>query len=310
MGQPQPQSSSGMSVTNKTIRDLEDAAVEATKVMSGAADLLEAAGMARLVRLLRQRADELARAESACACERITTMNEAALREEKLADGLGLAPDTSEPIVESVVRLDDSDITRLLADEISREFKIDRAALDSLPYTTLLRLRVDLKKAALLVLKAVRISSPAVVAAEIRSQYEQAFGVKPAFDAGLIIADQQLLDHPIDHHSSGLGDGGKSPMQAWNGHVDALKVELSDSVRELWRLSEGEPVPNTMLVPDTPAGREAAARIRQLNEEYGYQPDHDSGIERHRQIAEARALGECSPAILRALAILAEEAQS
>jgi hypothetical protein len=111
-------------------------------------------------------------------------------------------------------------------------------------------------------------------------------------------------------------------------------------------LSEGEPAPDTMPVPDTPVGR-AAARIRQLNEEYGFghlnepslvpgtpvQNPHDPG-----EIAEARALlkangweeevsGDwspnpalgwsidinreaCSPAILRALAILAEEAQS
>jgi hypothetical protein len=108
-----------------------------------------------------------------------------------------------------------------------------------------------------------------------------------------LIVDKQLLDLTIGHQPGGLVDCGKSEMEAWQEQVDALlsretlpamgktslalQREIEDSfvrtgelVQQIIELSEGEPAPNTVLVPDTPAGREAAERIRQLNEEHGF----------------------------------------
>jgi hypothetical protein len=51
-----------------------------------------------------------------------------------------------EPSGEVVVRLGDGDITRLLANEIAREFNIVRADLDNIPRADLLRIRVKLEE--------------------------------------------------------------------------------------------------------------------------------------------------------------------
>jgi len=71
-----------MSVFNKTIRELEEAAVEAQLAMNWVADQLEAAGMADIAQLLRLRAVALDLAGSACA------------RERACADAGELAPET------------------------------------------------------------------------------------------------------------------------------------------------------------------------------------------------------------------------
>jgi hypothetical protein len=77
-----------MSVTNKIIRDLEEAAVEAVRTMNDMAELLESAGMSVRAELLRLRAAELDLAETACSRERTLTMSEDEMREEFEALGL------------------------------------------------------------------------------------------------------------------------------------------------------------------------------------------------------------------------------
>lgn len=86
-----------MSVTNKTIRELETAAVEAVQAMNELAELLFNGGSRVLlldrraraqVDRLRLAAVELDRAETACSRERCLTMSEAEMREEFAALGL------------------------------------------------------------------------------------------------------------------------------------------------------------------------------------------------------------------------------
>jgi hypothetical protein len=85
-----------MSVTNKTIRDLENAAMEAVQAMNELVELLEGGGstflrdrrIANRVERLRLAAIELDRAETACSRERTLTMSEEEMREEFEALGL------------------------------------------------------------------------------------------------------------------------------------------------------------------------------------------------------------------------------
>jgi hypothetical protein len=101
-----------------------------------------------------------------------------------------------DPSGEAVVRLDDGAIRDLLAAEIAREFDLDPADLSGLSRTTLLRLRADFERAHKLAaaeFKAVAGQSPAEVADIIRSQYEQAFGVKAPPDTDAMAGDVILL---------------------------------------------------------------------------------------------------------------------
>lgn len=125
-------SSRDMSVSNQTLQEFENAAAEAIKAMNGAADLLVVAGMRELAQLLRLRAVALDLAGEACAGERRDASRE------------DIPPD---PSGEAVVRLDDGDITRLLADQIAEEFGVDLCKLENIPRATLLRLRAELDRA-------------------------------------------------------------------------------------------------------------------------------------------------------------------
>ncbi len=84
-----------MSVTNKTIRDLENAAMEAVQAMNELTELLEGGGsvflrdqrIANRLERLRIASAELDRAETACSRERTLTMSEEDMREEFAALG-------------------------------------------------------------------------------------------------------------------------------------------------------------------------------------------------------------------------------
>lgn len=50
-----------------------------------------------------------------------------------------------------------------------------------------------------------------------------------------------------------------------------MRENVVELARKIIQLSDGQSVPDTVLLPDTPAGREAAARIQALNEERGFE---------------------------------------
>jgi hypothetical protein len=437
-----------MSVTNKTIRELEDAAVEAVQAMNELAELLDGGASAFLrdqrianrVERLRIASAELDRAETNCARERICAMSEADMREEFAALGLDwdettnrghallqkllaeydagksrvgasgfslpdesvlreedeqafgthpepsgitgavyqverldedrlalctdmmvaeagrrlivddqaleageasrcarrpapeIAPEPKLPMHDippsiaktRVVRLDDSDITRLLAEQIAEEFGVDLRRLENIPRDTLLRLHAELDRARRLRLPraalapqildiighqpggsvgerlaelAVRpghaVREPGESAAEYVSRLQAAYVGADESTTNIWAtkrAEPQLLDLPLGHQPGGLGDGGKSETEAYNEAVrslmpsDAAGIQRFRQITEARKLlkangwSEGEPGEWSPATSETWA------------------------IDVNREA--------CSPAILRALAILAEEAQS
>jgi hypothetical protein len=138
-----------------------------------------------------------------------------------------------EPSGEVVVRLGDGDITRLLADEIAREFNIVRADLDNIPRADLLRQRVKLKEDAKFkheyrdIYKVIdnrdALRQAAAEIADVLTPPRSGFSIP---DAPAEPQPRHTL-LPIGHQPGGLGDGGKSDIEEYADRVGPdVVVEL------------------------------------------------------------------------------------
>jgi hypothetical protein len=204
-----------MSVSNKTIREFEEAAVEAVQAMNGAAELLEAAGMSRVAQLLRLRAVELELAESACARERALTMSEEEMREEFAV--LGLDWDEASARGHRLLH-------RLLADHRHERAEANR----------------------------IFAIQPGEIADLVRSQYDQAFGSEAAALAPQVTGVVYPVGEPPElgrTHSTGLGDGGESEMDRWQEQLDGHREQTGKASNALRKALDSVLVPRPEQVP-------------------------------------------------------------
>jgi hypothetical protein len=285
-----------MSVTNKTIRDLENAAMEAVQAMNELTELLEGVGsvflrdqrIANRLERLRIASAELDRAETACSRERTLTMSEEDMREEFAALGLDWDETTErgQAHLQKLLAEYDADKIRVGASVDGGRprsgFKIPDAPAVPQPRTVLdippdpsgeAVVRLDEDRLALCTDMAVAEAGRRLTVLDVPPDTSEPM---PFVRSG---ADPQLLDLPIGHHQAGLGDGGKSETESYFDGIERFK-----------RIAEARAVlkANDWVEDGSGEWSPAASETWAIN------------INRE----------ECSPAILRALAVLAEEAQS
>jgi hypothetical protein len=124
-----------------------------------------------------------------------------------------------DPSGEAVVRLDDGDITRLLADQIAEEFGVDLHKLENIPRATLLRLHAELGRAR-------RLRLPRVALAP---QILDIIGRQPRGAVGEKLAE--LAIRP--------GHAVREPGESEAEYISRLRTAYVDDDESTWEISEG-----------------------------------------------------------------------
>jgi hypothetical protein len=272
-----------MSVTNKTIRDLENAAMEAVQAMNELTELLEGGRsvflrdqrIANRVERLRIASAELDRAETACSRERTLTMSEEDMREEFAVLDLDWDETTErgQAHLQKLLAEYDADKIRVGAsvdDGRPRSgFKIPDAPAEPQPRRTVLDIPPD-------------PSGEAVV----------------------------RLDLPLGHQPGGLGDGGKSDRETWLATCGDLWRSALDP-----RLANYDGLERSKRIAEARALLKANGWVESEPGMWSPAPHLGWAIDLNRELRLRNGptctnSPVCSPSILRALAILAEEVQS
>lgn len=225
-----------------------------------------------------------------------------------------------------IVQLGDSDVARLLADQIAEEFGVEHRKLEDIPHSMLLRLHAELARARRLRLPAFALApqildiigrqpgvldiardrclretvaseggsvgerlaelavrpghavrEPGESEAEYISRLRAAYADADESTGNIWVtkrADPRLVDLPLGHQPGGLGDGGESPTESYFASVERLEAR---------------------------ALLKANGWVEEVPGDWSPDPALGWSIDINRK--------RCSPAILRALAILAEGAQ-
>jgi hypothetical protein len=240
-----------MSVTNKKIRELESAAIDAAHAIDELVELLEGGGstflrdqrIANLVERLRLAAIELDRAETACSRERTLTMSEEDMREEFAALGLDW---------EETTERGHALLQRLLGEhDARREAEIAKKAGQLAA-----GIGVGLEDAQdkVRTFASVELGDGYV----IRRGFKLPDAPAEPQPRGVRRVDPQLLDLPIGHQPGGLGGGGKSELSYWYDLIE--KVEPDPDWVEAMSLAQASAASEHVDVPPAPGG-EAVVRL-------------------------------------------------
>lgn len=289
-----------MSVTNKKIRELESAAIDAAHAIDDLIEQLEGGGstflrdqrIANRVERLRLAAIELDRAETACSRERTLTMSEEEMREE--FEALGLDWDETTERGHALLQ-------RLLAEHDARR----EAEIAAKAGELAAGMGVGLEDAADKISTGFKLPD-APAEPQPRGLKLTVLDVPPDTSGPMPFVrrpDPQLLDLPIGHPSGGLGDGGKSELSYWYDLIE--KVEPDPDWAEAMTIAQADAARGHVDVPPDPSG-EAVVRLDdgditrlladQIAEEFGVDLHKLENIPRatllrlHAELGRARRL--------------------
>jgi hypothetical protein len=240
-----------MSVSNKKIRELESAAIDAAHAIDELVELLEGGGstflrdrrIANRVERLRLAAIELDRAETACSRERTLTMSEEEMREE--FEALGLDWDETTERGHALLQ-------RLLGEhDARREAEIAKKAGE---LAAGMGVGIEDAQDKVRMGESVELGDGYV----IRRGFKLPDAPAEPQPRGVRRVDPQLLDLPIGHQPGGLGGGGKSELSYWYDLIE--KVQPDPDWAEAMSLAQASSAREHVDVPPDPSG-EAVVRL-------------------------------------------------